>query len=189
MSSECGRRESYLVHAAITSAYSCSEAASTRRRNELTKAILDALQTPNRPVHRTPRTLGDTKIARNAVFKSVADVLTASEHLVGEYDQLDQLIVGIGDAEQEGVADAWAADIEKTDRLLKVGAESAIRNVKKVLGADIEADDVEDVREEAIEKMEAIENMKLNYELHTSLLCAERGVRKIVKSLSLEEGQ
>ncbi|KAF2628684.1 hypothetical protein BU25DRAFT_390469 [Macroventuria anomochaeta] len=165
-----------------------AEEASVRRRNELTKAILDALQTPNRPVQGAPPTLGDTKIARNAVFKSVAHVLTASEHLVGGYDRLDKMIVSMRDAEPEGVAEAWTEDIEKTARLLKIGAETAITNVKKVLGADVEIDGMGETREEG-ERMDAVEKMELNYELQKSLQYAERGVRKMVKSLPQDEGR
>mgnify|MGYP004499524975 CR=1 FL=1 len=157
-----------------------------RRRNEFTKAILDALQTPNRPVHGTPPTLGDTKIVRNAVFRSVAHILTASENLVSEYNRLDKTIVGMRDTEPEGIAEAWAGDVETTARLLKTGAETAIRNVKKVLGADVEVGDMEQTRKES-ERMHAVEKMELNYELQKSLQYAERGVKKMVKSLPQDE--
>jgi hypothetical protein len=162
-----------------------------RRRNEITEAILKALQTPNRPVQGTPPTLGETKIARNAVFKSVASILTASEQLVGEYDRLDKMIVGIRDAELEGIAESWAWEVDDTARLLKIGAESAIKSVKKVLGADVEVDDLEGsiLIEEHGRKLDALEKMELNYELHKSLYFAERGVKKMVKSLlEPEEG-
>lgn len=171
----------------VNKAYFHSEEASMRRRNKLTKSILDALQTPNRPVQGTPPTLGETKIARNAVFRSVADVLKAAQRLVGEYDRLDKMILGMRDAEPEGVAEAWIEDVEKTTRLLKIGAETAIRNVKKVLGADVEVDGITGTREES-ERMDAVEKMELNYELHKSLHYAERGVKKMVKGLSQDAG-
>ncbi|KAF1363203.1 hypothetical protein EJ07DRAFT_173911 [Lizonia empirigonia] len=161
-----------------------AEEASLRRRNELSKSILDALQTPNRPVQGSSPTLGDTKIARNAIFKSFANILTASQHLIGEYDGLDKKITGMRDAEPEGRVEAWAEDVDKTARLLKIGAETAIRNVKKVLGAEVEA-------EEAVESNEglaAVGNMELNYELQKSLQYAERGVKKMVKGLPQDEG-
>lgn len=156
-----------------------------RRQNELTKLILDALQTPNRPVQGIVPTLGDTKIARNAVFKSVANVLMASEHLVGEYDRLDKMIMGMRDAEPEGIAEAWTEDIEKTARLLRVGAETAIRNVKKVLGADVGDEETEAEDESA--RLQGLEKMVLNYELQKSLQYAERGVKKMVKCLPQDE--
>lgn len=148
--------------------------------------MLDALQTPNRPVQGSVPTLGETEIARNAVFRSVANVLTASEHLVGEYDRLDRMIMGIRDAEPEGVAEAWTEEVESTAKLLKIGAEAAIRNVKKVLGADVEDDGTEETGEKR-ERMEGVDKMELNYELQKSLQYTERGVRKMVKSL-LQDG-
>ncbi|KZM27902.1 uncharacterized protein EKO05_0005810 [Ascochyta rabiei] len=163
-----------------------AEEISMCRRNEFTGLIVNALQTPNRPVQGVSPTLVDTKIARNAVFKSVADVLKASEHLIGEYVKLDAMITGIRDAEPEGVAEAWTEDIEKTARLLKTGAEIAIRNVKRVLGADVEVDE-RDVRMEAGERMDGIEKMELKYELQKSLQYVEKGVKKMVKNLPQDE--
>lgn len=107
--------------------------------------------------------------------------------MVGEYNRLDRKIVGMRDAEPEGIAEAWTEDVEKTARLLKIGAKSAIRNVKKVLGADVEVDNMEDLREED-QGMKTVEEMELNYELHTSLQYAERGVKRMVKCLPIEGG-
>lgn len=130
-------------------------------------------------------TLGETKIARNAILKIIGEVLNASQQLIGEYDRLNEMIVGIWDAEPEGVAEAWTEDVEKTARLLKVGAATAFRNMKMVLGADVEADNVV---EEGSERMDAVETMELNYELQKSLQYAERGVKKMVKGLPQDEG-
>ncbi|KAF9700338.1 hypothetical protein EKO04_001410 [Ascochyta lentis] len=163
-----------------------AEEFSTRRRNELTKSILDALQTPNQTIQGVPPTLGNTKIARNAIFKSAANICAASEHLVDEYIRLDTAIAEIQAAEPEGVAEAWTADVEKTARLLKIGAETAIKNLKKVLGADVEANK-KDEKIEAGEGMDKIEKMELNYELQKSLQYAERGVKKMVKNLPQDE--
>lgn len=153
-----------------------------RRRNEFTKAVLAGLQTPNRPTQGAPSTLDDTNIARNAIFRSATHVLTASEHLVGEYNRLDTVIANLRDEEPEGTAEAWAKDVEKTARLLRIGAETAVKHVKKVLGGDVEVSDVKNDSEE-IEEMNAVETMELNYELKKSLCYAERGVKKMVKSL------
>lgn len=127
--------------------------------------------------------LGETKIARNTAFKSIASILTVSEHLVSEYDRLDKTIVGLRDAEPEGIAEAWTEEIDKTARLLRIGAETAIKNVRKVLGA-AEVNDTEEVDGET---MEPLEKMELNYELYESLHCVERGVKKMVKSLPKDE--
>jgi hypothetical protein len=104
-----------------------------RRRNELTEAILKALETPNHRVQGTPRTFGESKIARNTVFAFGATVLRASKALVEEYVRLDKIIVGMRDAESEGVAESWTEEVEKAGRRLRIGADTAIRNVKKVV--------------------------------------------------------
>ncbi|KAJ4984635.1 hypothetical protein SVAN01_09891 [Stagonosporopsis vannaccii] len=159
-----------------------AEEATMRHRNELAKAVLSALQTPNRPPQGTPATLDDTKIASNGVFRSFAHILTASKHLLGEYDRLDKMIRSMQDAEPEGVAEAWTEEVEKTAKLLRVGAKIAIKNVKKVLGADVEVSDVDTDREEN-EKMSAVETMELNCELKRSLYFAESGVKTMAQSL------
>lgn len=165
-----------------------SEQASMRRRNQLTRVILEALQTPNRAVQGAPSTFGESKIARNVVFKSGATVLKLSKELVDEYIRLDKTIVDMRDAEPEGVADSWAEEVNETARLLKIGAETAIRNIKKVLGAHVKEDDIEgSTLVEDGEATETLENMELNYELHKGLLFAERGVRKMVRSLPKQE--
>jgi hypothetical protein len=161
-----------------------------RRRNELTEAILKALETPNHRVQGTPRTFGESKIARNTVFAFGATVLRASKALVEEYVRLDKIIVGMRDAESEGVAESWTEEVEKAGRRLRIGADTAIRNVKKVLGAGVEEGCMEGstlVEDDAT--MEALEQMELNYELHKGLLFAERGVKKMAKGLpELEDG-
>jgi hypothetical protein len=161
-----------------------SEQASMRRRNELTEAILKALQTPNRPVQGPPHTFGESKIARNAVFASGFTVLRASKDLMNEYVRLDMIILGMRDAEPECVAEQWTEEVERSATLLKIGADAALRNVKKVLGAEFEEGDVyESTLVEDGETMEALEQMELNYELQKGLSFVERGVKEMVKGL------
>ncbi|KAF3008507.1 hypothetical protein E8E13_005590 [Curvularia kusanoi] len=157
-----------------------------RRRNELAEAFVDALQTPNQAVPGTLPTFGGTRIARNAIFKSVANILTHSVSLINEYDRLDKVIADTLDTGPENVSEAWTKDIEKIARLLKIGAKTAIRNVRKVLGAEIGDDGMESPGEDG-EKMDTIDKMDLNYKLCEGLQYAERGVRKMVKSLPLDE--
>ena len=73
----------------------------------------------------------------------------------------------------------------QTARLLRVGAETAIRNVKKVLGADVGDEETEAEDESA--RLQGLEKMVLNYELQKSLQYAERGVKKMVKCLPQDE--
>lgn len=157
-----------------------------RRRNEFTKALLDALCTPDQAAPGAPRTLGDTKIASKPASNSVARIIRRSKALIDEYHRLNKLILDAHDAEPEGVAEGWADNVERTARPLKIGAETAIKNVKKVLGVDVGNDVVEGADEEG-EKMDAVEDMELNYGLHESLHFAERGVRNMVKGLPDDE--
>ena len=110
----------------------------------------------------------------------------ASEHLVGEYDRLDKMVVSMRDAEPEGITEAWTEDVERTARLLKIGAETAIRNVKKVLGADVGSEEEGEAEDEG-ERLQGPEKMVLSYELQKSLQYAERGVKKMVKCLPQDE--
>jgi hypothetical protein len=102
---------------------------------------------------------------------------------------LNKLITDMQDAQPKGVAEGWADDVEKTARLLKIGAGTAIKNVKKVLGADVGDDGAEGAGEEREEgeKLGAVDDMELNYGLRESLQFAERGVRNMVKNVPYDE--
>jgi hypothetical protein len=65
-----------------------------------------------------------------------------------------------------------------------MGARVALRNVKKVLGADAEGgtDEDGDVDMEGEGK-----TVELNYELQKSLRYAERGIKRMVKGLPVDE--
>jgi hypothetical protein len=76
-----------------------------RRRNEFTKALLDALCTPNQVAPGTPpTTLGNTKITGNP-SSSVVEIIRCSEALIGDYHRLNKLITDVQDAEPERVAE------------------------------------------------------------------------------------
>ena len=102
---------------------------------------------------------------------------------------MNKLITDMQDAQPKGVAEGWADDVGKTARLLKMGAGTAIRNVKKVLEADVGDDGVEGAGEqgEEGEKMGTVEDMELNYGLRESLQFAESGVRNMVKNVPYDE--
>jgi hypothetical protein len=109
-------------------------------------------------------------------------MLSASEGLVKQYQRLDDTIGELREGQYEPIADTWKQDVEDTDRQLKMGARVALRNVKKVLGADADADEDVDMESEGDGKVE------LSFELQRSLRYAERGVRRMVKGLPIEEG-
>jgi hypothetical protein len=159
-----------------------------RRRDELASAILQVLQTPNRPVKGDTLTFTGTHIAGNAVYMSVISILSASEGLVKEYQRLDDMIANLRDEQPDSIADRWKQIIEDTDRQLKMGARVALRNVKKVLGADVEGDGLGGVDKDGDVDMEGEgKRAELNYELHKSLRYAERGVKRMVKGLPVDE--
>ncbi|KAF1845427.1 uncharacterized protein K460DRAFT_395090 [Cucurbitaria berberidis CBS 394.84] len=169
-----------------------AEEEEARRRYEIAATIMEALETPNQAIQGQTPTLGGTKIASNTAYASVSDVLKASEGLIVEYQRLDNIIKGLRDERTESVADTWKQNLDETEKQLKMGARVALRNVKKVLGADTEGEELAPVDEDGDEKMEGVvgeaeTETELNYELHRSLRYAERGVKRMVKGLPNDE--
>lgn len=166
----------------------CSEEETTRRRNEITSTILNALKTPNRPVQGETLTFTGTKIAENAAYIPVANILATSESLIKEYDRLDTMITDMRGEEAELAAETWQQEIHEAERQLKMGARVALRNVKKVLGVDMENEGKGATDGDGDEEMEDVDAGKgLNYELQRSLRYAERGVKRMVKGLPDDE--
>ena len=96
------------------------------------------------------------------------------------------MIAQLREEQPDTIADTWKQDIEDTDKQLKKGARVALRNVKKVLGADV--DDTRMTDEDGDVDMEGAEKVELSYELHKSLRYTERGVKRMVKGLPLGDG-
>jgi hypothetical protein len=164
-----------------------SEEAETRRRNEIAATILHALKTPNRPEQGDVPTFTGTKIADNAAYIPVANVLTASEALLDEYERLDKMIVDMRDEEEDPVAETWQQELREAEQKLQMGARVALRNVKKVLGADDASHEHSDEHSDEEIHDEGKEKQALNYELQKSLRYAERGVKRMVKGLPEDE--
>jgi hypothetical protein len=121
---------------------------------------------------------------------SVTGLLSASEGLVKEYQRLDGMIANLRDEQSDPIADTWKQDVEETDRQLKMGARVALRNVKKVLGADVEGDGLGGTDEDGdvdVDMEGEGKKVKLDYELQRSLRYAERGVKRMVKGLPMDE--
>jgi hypothetical protein len=93
------------------------------------------------------------------------------------------MITSLRDEQTEPVGETWKQEIEETDRQLKMGARVALRNVKKVIGVEVEAGEDQD----GDVNMEGSEKMELNYGLRESLRYAERGVKRMVKTLPMDE--
>lgn len=96
------------------------------------------------------------------------------------------MIAKLREERPDTIADTWKQDIEDTDKQLKKGARVALRNVKKVLGADVEDSAMMDEDDDV--DMEGGEKVQLNYELQKSLRYAERGVKRMVKGLPMSDG-
>lgn len=158
-----------------------SQEAETRRRNELTFAIREALTTPNANAENEAPTFYGTKIAEHMSYAPVADVLASSEALLEEYERLDKVIADMRDEQAEPITETWHLELQDAERQLHMGARVALRNVQKVLGVNMESIGGADSEDEGDEKQE------LNYELHRSLRYAERGVKRMVKGVPDEE--
>jgi hypothetical protein len=159
-----------------------SEQAEARRRNEMASLIRDALMTPSRPVPGEIPTYTGTKIARNATYVAVADDLAASEGLIREYERLDNLSKDMQNEGPKPMIETWNQELAETERQLNMGARVALRNVKKVLGVEVEDDGRYEDGDENMRDAEG--EQELNYELQKSLKYAERGVKRMVKGLS-----
>jgi hypothetical protein len=98
------------------------------------------------------------------------------------------MIANLRDEQPDPIADTWKQNVEETDRQLKTGARVALRNVKKVLGADVDNDGLGVMDEDGDVDMEGEgKKVELNYELQKSLRYAERGIKRMVKGLPMDE--
>jgi flagellar biosynthesis GTPase FlhF len=145
---------------------------------------MEALKTPNRRIQGDAPTFTGTRIADNAAYLPVADVLSSAEALLEEYERLDRMISNMRDEQTNPMAETWHQDLEDTKQKLEMGARVALRNVKKVLGAEVD-DDATDMDGDEDETL--VEDEGLNYELQKSLRYVERGVKRTVKGLPADE--
>lgn len=110
--------------------------------------------------------------------------------MISEYNKLEKIIEEAGQSVGQPLADTWREDVEKTEKLLRYGRRKALRDVKRVLGADAEEEKNDGPQnEEGAEVMEGAEgfmNYELKYDLQKSLQYAERGVKRMVKSIPLD---
>lgn len=168
------------------------EKAQSRHREDVSDLIAQAFRPPNFSIDSAdddfPSYPG-TAIALNIIYASAEDVLSSSKRLVAEYDRMERMI---NDATQDGeepVMETWKQEVKETERLLEVGRRKALRDVKKVLGADVEDDRMDGIEgsgrviEERMDSNEKESSDTLNYELLKSLRYAERGVKRMVKGL------
>lgn len=162
-----------------------SEEAEARRRNEIASTIFNALRGPEDNARNKFAAFAGTRIATNPAYAPVSEVLTASEALLDDYMRLDKQFTDMRSAQAEPVGETWHQELQETERQLKLGARVAVRKVNKVLGAAVEDDDDDLLREGEVQGAEE-EEQKLNYGLLKSLGYVERGVKRMVKGLPEE---
>lgn len=160
-----------------------SEKDDTRRRDELVLLITSAIQAP---ADRDTKTFSHTNIACNPIPEAANRMSAACKGLLAEYTAVEDMIADMAKDDKRLVTDAWTHDVEKTEQMLRLGHKTAIRNVKKVLGAN-EGDQVGATDAEEAEAVNEIKAAELNFELLKSLTYAERGVKRMVKGLSKDE--
>ncbi|KAF2690131.1 hypothetical protein K458DRAFT_459163 [Lentithecium fluviatile CBS 122367] len=156
-----------------------------RRSNELTSLIANALQPRTEHTQANPATFPNTTIATNPTFESAGRVNAACKSLISEYNAIEATIVGMGGDRQKKVTEKWARDVTETEGKLRLGHRVALRNVKKVLGANGETGTGADEEEQM--EGDGLMTGELNYELLKSLRYAERGIKRMVKGLPKEE--
>ncbi|OAL52276.1 hypothetical protein IQ07DRAFT_585485 [Pyrenochaeta sp. DS3sAY3a] len=167
--------------------YQC-ESEATQRRKQLSSTIQRALSTTNLPQSNQKLVYEHTKIAGNAVYALISDVVDASHGVINEYQRLENLITDLRNENAKPVAETWKQDIAEVEERLKLGARVAVRNVKKVLGAAIEdTGGDEGDQGEDLDGGIGLQDRELDYGLQTSLKYAERGVKRMVKGIPVDE--
>jgi hypothetical protein len=118
------------------------------------------------------------------MYRTAKKVHLASENLVSMYTKHDAMLAEMAAEGQGQLSEKWTQDVAETERKLRLGYKVATRNLRKVLGAHVEREDEDEDEEMDGEGMEVGE---LNYEILRGLGYAERGVKRMVKGLPLEE--
>lgn len=135
-------------------------------------------------------TFAGTNIASNAGYTCITDVLSTSQSLVKEYKRLDGMISKLREDQAHPIADTCKRDIEETENQLKLGARVALKNVSKVLGAKVASGDAKGLTDEDGDmNMNVGGKVQLTCELLESLRYVERGVKRMIKGLSIGQGR
>ncbi|KAJ4360607.1 uncharacterized protein N0V89_001173 [Didymosphaeria variabile] len=168
-----------------------AEKANACRQNEMSALITEALTKPNKSTSHESMTFANTKIAGNVIYHSVGKVDAACRSMLSEYDALEAIIDRLAGDNKNEVLEKWMKDVEETERLLRLGHKTAVRHVKRVLGAETKGDDTEGEGTlfddtEGGEKGIGV-HKELSLELLEGLRYAERGVKRMVKGLPKTE--
>ncbi|KAL5380102.1 hypothetical protein PMIN04_002617 [Paraphaeosphaeria minitans] len=158
-----------------------------RRQNEMSAVIAEALTRPNKTTSRERTTFETTKIASNGIYHSALMLDAARRSMMSDYAGLEATIAKMAGSNMNTVTEKWVQDIEREERLLKLGHKTAVKHVKKVLGAEVQGEETRDgetpgEETEGGEKGIGVQG-KLNMELLQGLRYAERGVKRMVKGV------
>lgn len=147
----------------------------------MSACIAEALSKPNRTDSREPMCYPNTEIASNTIYNSVITVDKACRSMLSDYDTLEAMIGKLAGDNKNTVTEKWTQDVEKAERLLKLGHRTALRQAKRVVGVEVHGDDAE-----AGERGIGVSD-EINMELMEGLRYAERGVKRMVKGLAKDK--
>jgi hypothetical protein len=175
-----------------------------RRRNESVNLISRALSEPSTATSTSNTTAGNrdfpaytnTAIALNPLYNSSLDILNASKDLVADYNEIERIIThAVEEGAELDEAEDWRRELQEAERLIGLGKKKALRDVKRVLGAEVEDGDMMDVYSEGADGIRndtddhdnKIFSYEVNYELQKALRYAERGVKRMTKCLPRDD--
>ncbi|KAK7182726.1 hypothetical protein PSPO01_11307 [Paraphaeosphaeria sporulosa] len=159
-----------------------AERRDVHRQSEMSAVIAKALTKPNKTTSREPMTFETTRIACNSIYHSALRVDAARRSMLFEYAGLEATIAKMGGDHMNTVTEKWVQDIGREDRLLRLGHKTAVKRVKKVLGAKAQGQETLVEETEGEEKGIGVQD-ELNMELLQGLKYAERGIKRMVKGV------
>ncbi|ORY03863.1 hypothetical protein BCR34DRAFT_66570 [Clohesyomyces aquaticus] len=160
-----------------------------RRQSDIASAISEALLFPSADdeyVAQPQHTFLGTAIASNPIFESARELLKASGDLINEFDTMVEKEAQAMPQHETQLSEVWQQDVMNTEKRLELGYRVALRNVKKVLWAEEgkhEKSRGDENGDTDAEDVDGRLRVPLNYELQKALGYAERGVKRMVKTL------
>ncbi|KAF2001842.1 hypothetical protein P154DRAFT_574520 [Amniculicola lignicola CBS 123094] len=160
-----------------------------RRQNEIASIISSALLPRADAPQKGPKdSFMGTLIAQNPQLPPAAEALKTCGALVVRFAETENMIAGLqlkgGD---KSSMQEWKNDLDETEGKLTLGYRVAMRKTMKVLGAEeVDGQSGKNSKEDA-EVEDAMKGVELNYDLQNGLRYMERGVKRMVKGLPVDE--
>ncbi|CAI6315364.1 unnamed protein product [Periconia digitata] len=149
-----------------------------RRRDDMVSMLGKALNTSDRPSLHATTTSRSPKFFTNPLFTSASKLSDSCENLLSQYEFLETTVKQMTNEQTKSVTAVWVKEVEDMERLLGLGHKKAVRDIKRALGIESEA-----IKDGASNISEFQRNVEHDFALQKSLRYAERGVRRMVKSL------